>query len=250
MSTRYGLVLLLAITMVLPTTDKSYGSMAAQNPDGEQGEQKLPPDVRPDTLSRMPRTKRDDLTSEEDKKAFDEVVTFQPKQLTSRWLGPTGTRLQVPAYAVIYNKQDGMLLRNRQLLEPKYVELVIAVATRETNNREEWLNHNPDATRLLGHKVLEVIRTQQPTTGLDAKDAVVIQYGRELFHQAEVTPKTFAALQSSYGKKSALLVTLIMCYYESNVLLMRAYDQHMDTSPSCSTPHSGCLDAKHPPSTW
>jgi hypothetical protein len=229
-----------------------YGAQASfstfKSGGAQAGESKLPPDVRSDTLSRMPRTNREDLTTDDARKAFDSVIAFQPKQLTERWLGPTGTRLLVPEYAAIYNKQDRMLLRNKELLDQKTVELTIAVATRETNNREEWINHHPFAVKEVGPEVMEIIRKNESLRGLDEKEVAVIQYGRELFREPKVSSKTFAKLEGFYGKKSALAIALLMAYYDSNALLMRAYDQHMD--PTCHMEHAGCYDEKNPPVTW
>jgi hypothetical protein len=240
---------ILAMALLFVVGYAAQASFSTLKSGGEQaGESKLPPDVRSDTLSRMPRTKREDLTTDEARAAFDSVIAFQPKQLTERWLGPTGTRLLVPEYAVIYNKQDRMLLRNKELLDQKTVELTIAVATRETNNREEWINHHPFAVKEVGLEVMEIIRKNGPLKGVDEKEAVVIQYGRELFHEPKVSSKTFSKVQAFYGKKSALAIALLMAYYDSNALLMRAYDQHMD--PTCHMEHAGCYDEKNPPVTW
>jgi hypothetical protein len=239
----------LAMALMFIVGYAAPASFSRLNSGGAQaGESKLPPDVRSDTLSRMPRTRRADLTTDEARNAFDSVIAFQPKQLTERWLGPTGTRLLIPEYAAIYNKQDGMLLRNKELLDQKTVELTIAVATRETNNREEWINHHPSAVREVGPEVVEIIRKNEPLKGVDEREAVVIQYGRELFRDPKVSSKAFSKLEGSYGKKSALAIALVMGYYDSNALLMKAYDQHMD--PTCHMEHAGCFDENNPPVTW
>jgi 4-carboxymuconolactone decarboxylase len=224
-----------------------YGSRVtfAQSSSGvAQSSQKLPPDIRPDTLSRMPRTKREDLTTDEARQAFDRVMVLSPKQKVSRWLGETGTRLQVPELALVYQEQIGML-HEKGGLEPKYAWLAILVATRETDDESGFLTHAPDAIKQgIDPKVVEIVRTRSDTKGLEAKQAAIIQFGRELFQQPIVSSKTFAEAERQLGRKGTLGMTLFMCYYMANRMLMRAYDQHLDTSPGCVDPHNGCASAK------
>jgi len=209
----------------------------------------LPPDINPDTLSRASRVKKEDFTTDAEKAAFDRTYVLSPKQTVSKWLGPTGTRLQIPELAETYNTQLKMF-HSKSTLGDRYYELVVAVALRETNNREEWLNHQVNREKLLGPKIEEVLRKNLPTTGLDEKDAAIIEYGRELFRKPKVSSKTFANLERLFGKTNALVATLTMCYYDANGLLMRAYDQHMDTTPGCDGYHIGCLNAKNINNAW
>ncbi len=214
---------------------------------------KLPADIHPETLSRAIRPKESDFTDPQQKKVFDEVNNRPgSKQLFARWLGPTGTRLQIPELALNYNEQIRLIHEQmtKNGVQPQYQELTIAVATRETDNRDEFLNHEPDAVKLYGQKVEDIVRTRGETTGLDAKQAAIVHFGRDLFQKPVVSSGAFADLEKNFGKKGALSIALLMCYYDSNYDLMRVYDQHMDTSGKCPGPHSGCLDAKNPPPTW
>lgn len=208
---------------------------------------KLPPDVHPDTLSRAVRTQKDDLTTDGEKEAFDRMSGVSPSQPVSKWLGPTGTRLQIPELAETYSTQL-KLLHSKGTLGDKYYELVIAVAMRETNNKEEWLNHEAIRAKLLSPRIEEVLRSNLPTTGLDEKDAMIIQYGRELFRDPKVSSETFAAMQRLLGSKNTLVATLTMAYYDVNGLLIRAYDQRMDTSPTCTG--NGCLSERNIHNAW
>ena len=71
---------------------------------------KLPPDIHPETLSRAARPKESDFTSAEDKEVFDrENNRPGSKQLFAKWLGPTGTRLQIPELAAVYQQQIGLI---------------------------------------------------------------------------------------------------------------------------------------------
>ena len=219
-----------------------YGprSASAQQSSGAgQSAEQLPPDIRPETLSRMPRAKRDDFATDAEKQAFDRVMARSPKQSVSRWLGPTGTRLQIPELAAVYQEQINMI-RDKSGLEPKYRELTILVATRESESKDEWFDHEPDGIELLSAKVVDIIRNKQDTKGLEEKTAAIIQFGRELFREPKVSSKTFANLERNFGRRTALGITLLMSYYAQSGLLMRVYDQHMDTRPECVQGHMGC----------
>ena len=227
----------------------SRSALAQQNSSVGQSAETLPPDIHPETLSRATRLKREDLTTDEEKQGYDRVMDLMPKQSVSRWLGPTGTRLGIPEVAEI-DHRELTILRQKSGVDPKYIELTIAVATRETDNKDEFLNHEPDAIKVLGLKVEDIVRLRQDPKGLEEKEVAIIQFGRELFHQPIVSSKAFADLERNFGKKGALGITLIMCHYDSNGLLMRAYDQHMDKRAECVTPHSGCVNPAHPLSSW
>jgi hypothetical protein len=110
-----------------------------------------------------------------------------------------------------------------------------------------FLAHAPDAVHLhIDEKVVDIVRTRGETKGLDEKEATIIRFGRELFQKPIVSSKTFADAQKSFGKQGTLGMTLYMCYYMSNEMLLRAYDQHLDPSPSCVEPHNGCAAHKTP----
>jgi 4-carboxymuconolactone decarboxylase len=240
-------LMMVALWVIAFTFLGGYGfqSALAQSSSGATpSAEKLPPDVHPDTLSRMPRAKREDFTTDEERQAFDRVLILSPKQKTSRWLGETGTRLQIPELAEVYNKQIKML-HDKGGLAPKYQELTIIVAAREADDESAFLAHAPDAIRQgVDPKVVEIVRARQDTKGLDAKEAAIIQFGRELFQKPIVSSKTFAEAEEQLGRKGTLGMTLFMCYYMSNAMLIRAYDQHMDTSAACKDPHDGCASPK------
>lgn len=220
--------------------------------DWMEEEAKLPPDVRSDTLSRMPRSQESDFTSDEEKQAYLRAVRRGNPDAVQRWLGPTGTRMADPIYAEAVENVNRAIHRNKDI-EDKYFELTVAVATRESGNREEFINHEEDAIKAYGQDVEDIVRLHKDTKGLDPKEAAIIEFGRDLFKQprtAPVSAKNFAELEKNFGRRGALTIAGLMCYYDSNFMLMRVYNQHMDTSPECKGGHRGCLDLRNPPPAW
>ena len=223
-----------------------HKALARQNSSPQQTAEKLPLDIHPETLSRAPRSKREDFTTDEEKKAFDEILVLSPKQKVSRWLGETGTRLQIPELALNY-QQNIRMLHEKGGLDPKYAELAIIVGAREANDESAFVAHSADAVKAgIDPKVVEIVRRERDTKGLDPQDAAIIQFGRELFHRPIVSFQTFAAAQKQLGNRGTLGMTLLMSYYAtSEALLMQAYDQHLDTRPDCLS-HNGCESPNGP----
>lgn len=190
----------------------------------------LPPDIHPDTLSRMPRAHRDQFATDDEKQAFDRVAALSATvTATQGVMGPTGTRAQIPELAESYRLMFGML-QKKCGVDQKYFEEAALVATRESNNEVEWNDHEANGIKFLGADVVELIRNKQDPKGIDEKEALIIQFGRELFRQPfnRVSSKTFAQMEQAFGRQGTLGITLVMGYYTMNALLMHAYDQHTD----------------------
>jgi 4-carboxymuconolactone decarboxylase len=214
-------------------------AFAQQSSGAGQGARKLPPDVHPESLSRMPWATRDELSTDEEKQAFDRVVAAEPRMISGKGpLGGTATRLHTPVVAENYRNAYSWL-RERSGLEPRYFELAVLIATRENDEEYEWVGHEKSSEKVLPRETLEVVRNKKDTKGLEEKDATLIQFGRELYHQRKVSSKTFADMERLFGRKGTLVITLVMGYYTSNALIMHAYDQHQDESrlgPGTKTP--------------
>jgi 4-carboxymuconolactone decarboxylase len=203
------------------------GALAQQSPTAGQSAEPLPPDIRPESLSRMPWATKDEFTSEEEKQSFDHVVHLAPQSNSLKGpIGPTGTRLHIPVVAEAYYTAFGWL-REKAGLEPRYVELAILLATRESGNEYEWLQHERGSVKFLPREPVEVVRNGKDTKGLDEKDAVLIQFGREVFHQPIVSSKTFAEMERLFGRKGTLAATLLMGHYTLNALMLHAYNQQL-----------------------
>jgi 4-carboxymuconolactone decarboxylase len=226
----------------------SRSARAQQSSGAGQSAEKLPPDIRPDSLSRMPRAKREDFTTEEEKQIYDRLAILSPQIKDKEgWLGPTGTRVHIPKVAEMTRNLD-IAIKENNGVEPKYQELAILIATREFNDEWEFMVHAserghydgihelPKDANLFTPKLVDVVRNNLDTKGLEEKDALLIQFGREMFRQPKVSSKTFAEMERTFGRKGTLGLSLVMSYYALNGLLMRVYDQHLDPSKKSPFP--------------
>lgn len=186
--------------------------------------EKLPPDVDPNSLSRMPRTKRSDFTAEDELKAYDEVVGMESRfGAQTGALGGTLTRVQLPTVGLKYRD----LLNELQAkcgIEKKYRELTIIVASRESKNATEWVAH----AKNVRPDLVEIVRNDKDVSGLEEKEATLIRFGREMARDPKVSSQTFADMERLFGRRSTLAITLINSYYAASAMLFRAYDQHLN----------------------
>jgi 4-carboxymuconolactone decarboxylase len=205
-------------------------ALAQDNAAAGQSMDKLPPDIHPDSLSRMPRATRDQFATDDEKQAYDRLASLAATvRATKGVLGPTGTRAQIPELAEAYRNMFNLLTKDCGV-DPKYFEMAVLVSTRESNNEVEWNDHEANGIKLLGPDVVEIIRNKQDPKGLEEKEALIVELGRELFHQpfGKVSSKTFADLEKNFGRQGTLGLSLTMGYYAANALLMHTYDQHTD----------------------
>lgn len=203
--------------------------LAQQDSGSAASAEKLPPDVHPDTGSRMPLATRDEFTTDEDLKAFDSAVAAAPAMVKPGYSDPGNRiRLHVPVVHIAYRDTIQNLNRKNNL-DPHYSQLATLIACRETNEEYDWLNHEKQsAGKVIPRETIEIVRNKKDTKGLDEKDAVLIEYGREIFETPKVSSKTFADMERLFGRRGTLAMTLIMAHYTDNSILYRAYDQHVD----------------------
>ena len=143
------------------------GALARPSLDVKPSEAKLPPDIRPDTLSRMPWPTRTEFTTKEDKDAYDRAIAVRPEwakipDLQHEEPG-NGLRLHIPIVHIAY-RDIIQNLNQKNGLENRYHELATLVACRENNvEYVDWVNH-------LRHKavplnIVEILRTNGDTKG-------------------------------------------------------------------------------------
>ncbi len=201
---------------------------AVANKNSATDAEKLPSDIRPDTLSRIAWPKRDEFTTQEDQSAYDRAVAARPSFAKAPDLAHeepgNGIRLHIPVVHIAY-RDTIQNLNQKNGLDPRYHELATLVACRENKVEFDWVNHlTHNAVPL---DIVDVVRKNKDTKGLDEKDAVLIQFGRELFRQPSVSSATFAGMERLFGRRGTLALTLVMAHYTDNGIIYRAYDQRL-----------------------
>jgi 4-carboxymuconolactone decarboxylase len=180
---------------------------------------KLPADLDPQSRARLPYLKKPDMDAK-GQKLFD---TFASKDDTLR--GPLAFAAYNPAVA-----QALLDLHNAAVpggtLDPHTRELAILVACRETNYNLEWNAHEASGLKAgVDAKVIDVVRYIRPLDGLNEKDAAVIRFGRQMFHDRKVDSAAFAKAVELWGKRGTMDMVAVMNTYAVSGYFAIAVDE-------------------------
>ena len=181
---------------------------------------KLPADLDPDSRARLPYLQQKDFDGA-NAKIYD-VLPGKGKDGVVR--GPLAFAAYNPGAAMaLFDLHNAAVAGS---LDPKYRELSIMVACRETNYSLEWNGHMATALKVgVDQKVLDIVRTNGALTGLDEKDAAVIRFGRQMYRDKKMEPATFAKVAELFGKKGAMDMAAVMNTYAVSGFFAIAVDE-------------------------
>ena len=185
----------------------------------------LPPDVHPDSRSRLPLVKRENL-DENGQKAYD-AITDPNSRLKAQLIGPAGIWLNVPELSP-HIREINWFLRNNFPLETKLAELIILTAAREADAQIEWTSHEPLALKAgLDQKVIDIVKYRKPIDDIDPKEAAIIRFARELLGANHLTSETYAEALNQFGQKALVMMVLLMANYSQTAIILHAFDQQL-----------------------
>jgi 4-carboxymuconolactone decarboxylase len=197
---------------------------AAQTP-------KLPADVDPQSLSRLPLIRRSTLSGDV-LRVYDAVVgkDAQGNPRPTPPLGPAATSLYSPGVALPMNDLN-QYLRNT-VVGPAVFQICTLIAAREFDENYEWASHEAGARRAnVDQKTIDAIKFNRGLDGLPEKDALVIRFGRAIFHDRKVSSELYAQVVKTFGQQGMFELTAIMGDYAMAAIMLRAVDQHVPNSP-------------------
>jgi 4-carboxymuconolactone decarboxylase len=178
--------------------------------------QALPPDVNPDSRSRLRQVRRETLDAS-GQKIFDQIGNT----------GPTGVRMHNPEFAIFMNQANDYL-RTKSGLDPALAEMVILVGAREVDGQYIWTSHEPAAREAgLADSVIDAIKYRRPLTGMGEKEAALIQLGREAIGEHKVRPETFAQAAKLFNHHDLVSYLSLMLHYASSGMLLNTVDQQV-----------------------
>ena len=216
MKSRYALAVLVYLLAAAAFSPASAQQSAAPSATA------LPPDVHPESLSRLPNVRREEM-DELGKKMYDTVVGGQARSIAGLQ-GPYGVWLHSPQLAekvlplIYYLRYDTSLGR-------RLTELGILVAARELDSQFEWSAHEPVALKEgLEPAIIDVVRFRKSAQGLGEKEALIINLGRELFRKHKVSRATFAHAQKVFGDRGVVDLAALMGDYTSINMLINTFD--------------------------
>ena len=192
-----------------------------------------PKDVYPESGYRLPLPKRDDF-DDYGKKIYDSALVRSLRGLR----GPGGIRLYSPKLAELSTALN-RYLRFEAGISGRIRELAILVVAREMDNQFEWAAHEPEALKEgLPKEVVDIIKYRKGVEKVQETEAVIIQFGREMFGQRKVNSETFARALKIFGRKGLVNLLSLMGNYAEVAALLCAFDMqlHPDEKPLLPLP--------------
>ncbi len=208
-----------------PAPVAAQGSSGAPYKTEAEWAATLPKDIYPDSRSRLPMIRREDL-DEAGKKVYDSHLAEDSESLAGLQ-GPGGLHLNGSR-----NRADTGVDRRLQ-------ELARLVVAREMDQVFEWTVHEPRALKFhLEPAIIDAIRYRKPLTGVPEKEASIIQLGREIFQKHKVSSDTFARVVKQLGKKNLVDLCDFMGSYATTAILLHTVDVRLpyDRKPLLPVP--------------
>ncbi len=182
----------------------------------------LPPDIDPESLSRLPALTRDQL-DDEGRRVWDLVVGDGPRPLT----GPVAVSMHSPRVAEAFHMLN-QYLRTEGVLEPRDYEVAILQAAWEFEQAYEWSAHEAGARRLgVPDAVIDTIKFDREPVGLSEKDTLIIRFARALLRDHEVDSELYAAIVEHFGRQGMVELATIMGDYVMVGFVLTAADQRL-----------------------
>ncbi len=112
-------------------------------------------------------------------------------------------------------------------------ELAILTTARAFDCAYEWAAHVPIAAEAgVSESAIDAVAESSPTDDLATGEAVVVEYGRELFGDHAVSDATFEAALDRFGESGVTELTGTMGYYAMIACVLNAFE----VSPSSDRP--------------
>lgn len=182
----------------------------------------LPPDIDPESLSRLPVASRDDLDAT-GRAIYDRIVGTGAPPTT----GPRAVVLYSPVAAEAFEELNGFL-RYHGELSPRHTEVAILTAVWEIEQQYEWSAHEPAALRFgAPQEVVDTIKYDREPVGLSPEETLIIRFGRQLMREHRVDSEVFAEAVRLFGRKGTVELATVMGDYVMAGMVLTAVDQHL-----------------------
>jgi 4-carboxymuconolactone decarboxylase len=184
----------------------------------------LPKDIDPQSFSRLPMVKRDEL-DEDGKRIYDMLAGGEGKTVGAT--GPAAISLYSPKVAESIQMLN-QYLRFHGVLKPRDFEVAILVAAREFDQQYEWSGHEMGARYAkVPQPVIDTIKYNKDIAGLSDRDTLLITFARDSFHQHRISPDLYAKTVETFGKQGTLELATIIGDYAMAAIMLNATDQHL-----------------------
>jgi 4-carboxymuconolactone decarboxylase len=181
-----------------------------------------PADIDPRSQSRLPPLDRAGL-SPEGQRVYDVIRGDAPAIPLS---GPAPISMYSPGVAEPMHRLNQYL--RKTVVGPRHFELAALTTAREFDQAYEWTGHEPAGRRAgLEPAVIDVVKFKRPTTGLQEKDATVIELGRALLREHKVSPELWGRAVALFGQQGAVEIVATVGDYALAAVMLTAADQQL-----------------------
>lgn len=186
-------------------------------------ETKWPADIDPQSGFRLPLLKREDL-DDVGQRRYDRAANGGN---IAGLQGPTGIMLYSPKTSEAQSSIS-RYLRNEAGFTPRIREIALLITSRCMDQQFEWVAHEPEGVKAgVPQDVIDVIKYDRPTTGLDEADRVVIELGRAVWRDHKVSPELFAQAKKIFGPHQLVDLVLMMGTHASTAALLTTFDMQL-----------------------
>jgi 4-carboxymuconolactone decarboxylase len=193
----------------------------------------LPKDVDPQSLSRLPVVKREDLDAD-GKRIYDMLAGGEGKTVTPT--GPAAISLVSPKVAEAIQMLN-QYLRFHGVLKPRDYEVAILVAAREFDQQYEWSGHEMAARNAkVPDAVIDTIKYNRDVLRLSDRDTLLITFARDSFHKHRIDSDVYARAVEMFGQQGTLELATIIGDYAMAAIMLNAADQHLPAGRESSLP--------------
>ena len=197
-------------------------------PQELQTVERVPDDILPETMARLPQVSRDSLDAA-GQRAFDTYVR-PGTGYENGPRGPVAMWLHSPVLAeAIFDVRQRVRYGTKK--DQRLTELIILSTAREIDHQYEWSAHEPLAQAAgLEQAIIEVIKYRRNLgglpniAGLGATERLLIQFTRELVSEEKVSSDTYAQAIEQFGSEGLMDIVGLIGYYNFVAMTLKAFD--------------------------
>jgi hypothetical protein len=182
----------------------------------------LPKDIDPQSYSRLPLMKRDQVPPAS-LGVWDSVAG---KDKATPPLGPVATSVYSMGVAGPMNDLNKYI--RTTVIGTGMYHLCSLLAAREYDEPYEWNSHETGAQRAgIDQKTIDAVKFNRPLDGLPEKEALVVRFGRALLKDHKVSSDLYAQVVKTFGQQGMFEITATIGDYVMAAIMLRAVDQHV-----------------------
>ncbi len=169
-------------------------------------------------MSRIPRAKREDLSSEH-QKIWDHINAAR-----SGGGGPYSMLLHSPAMAQHFAATEDYF-RTSSLLPDADREIIILTAAREVDAHYAWSRHEIRAHNVgIRPEVIEALRAKAPVDKFAGKERLLVEFTRTLLYDHTLPDELFARMENEFGRAKFVEAVGLLGHYITIGTVIRTFD--------------------------